>query len=52
MLRGHVARNLAGLRQLTDSKSPLKQHLDHPQSVRMGERPQTFGGFAKGFQIG
>ena len=52
MLRGHVAGDLAGLGKFPHGEFPLQHKLHHPQTHRMGQCPQTFGGLLKVLHVG
>jgi hypothetical protein len=52
MFGGHGTGKVARFRQLTHCVLPLEQHLYHPQSMRVGQRPQTFGCFGQSVQFG
>ena len=51
VLRRHVTRDFARLRKLTHRVLPVQQHLDHPQSVGVRERPKAFCGLSQGLEI-
>ena len=49
---GHRGWDLAGLGKLRDGKVLAVEHLEHPESVRVGKDSEAFGSLAERFEAG